>query len=208
MRTSFRTSQRNDNHDSNHASNHASNPVHCAMLGDGMIGKTSLTLSYSTNHFNDEYTATMLDSYEVAVHNDGQHFILSVQDTAGQSDFEDLRTLTYKDSEVLVLCFSVCDRDSFNNIFTSWIPEIKRHTRRRRPIILVGTQTDMRTGCLDSEVTQEEGRAMAKLVGAVTYVECSAKNRSGLHDVFCNVLGIAMRRRKRKNSFLGRLFQR
>lgn len=186
----------------------ASHPINCAMLGDGMIGKTCLTLSYSTKRFIDEYTATIHDNYKVKVQKEGQDFPVSVFDTAGQNDFEDLRVYTYQESEVLVLCFSVCDRDSFASVFNSWIPEIKRHMKKKRPIILVGTQTDMRTGNKETEVSREEGHAMAKLIGAVKYVECSAKDGSGVSDVFGQVLGCALRRRKRNNSFLGRIFQR
>lgn len=37
--------------------------VHCAMLGDGMVGKTCLTLSYTEKSFTDDYTATVFDNY-------------------------------------------------------------------------------------------------------------------------------------------------
>ena len=37
--------------------------VHCALLGDGMVGKTCLTLSYTQHLFTDHYTATVFDNY-------------------------------------------------------------------------------------------------------------------------------------------------
>ena len=37
--------------------------VHCAVLGDGMVGKTCLTLSYTQRAFTDTYTATVIDNY-------------------------------------------------------------------------------------------------------------------------------------------------
>lgn len=43
-------------------------PVHCAILGDGMTGKTCMTLSYSTHQFVDEYTATICDQREGECH--------------------------------------------------------------------------------------------------------------------------------------------
>ena len=39
------------------------NYVHCALLGDGMVGKTCLTLSYTQHFFTDHYTATVFDNY-------------------------------------------------------------------------------------------------------------------------------------------------
>ncbi|BFZ07790.1 hypothetical protein BsWGS_10829 [Bradybaena similaris] len=181
--------------------------VHCAMLGDGMVGKTCLTLSYTQKSFTDTYTATVFDNYPVPLHVGGQDFIISLFDTAGQSDFEDLRAYTYKESEVLVLCFSVIERDSFSSVCNSWIPEIKRHTKRRRPVILVGTQIDMRNGN-EGEVSTEEGEAMAKAIGADCYIECSAKRKDGLKEVFEHVVFSALKFRKKKVNIIGRFFSR
>ncbi|XP_013077645.2 cdc42 homolog [Biomphalaria glabrata] len=177
-------------------------PVHCAILGDGMTGKTCMTLSYSTRQFVDEYTATICDQREVVVHTQGRHYNMCVVDTAGQSDYEYLRCFAYKESDVLLLCFSVCDRESFYNVCNSWVPEVKKHIKGKRPIILVGTQTDLRHGNQETEVTYEEGVSMAKDIGAVTYMECSAKNGSGLDEVFGEVLDKALKRKKRSSSFM------
>lgn len=181
--------------------------VHCAMLGDGMVGKTCLTLSYTEETFTETYTATVFDNYPVPLQVGGQNFLISLFDTAGQSDFEDLRAFTYKESEVLVLCFSVCDRDSFSSVCNSWVPEIKRHTKRRRPVILVGTQIDLRTGA-DGEVALEEGEAMGKAIGADCYIECSAKSKDGLREVFEHVVFSALKFRKKKVNVITRFFTR
>ncbi|XP_076441583.1 cdc42 homolog [Babylonia areolata] len=119
--------------------------VHCALLGDGMVGKTCLTLSYTQHLFTDRYTATVFDNYPVPVSVEGDKFVVNLYDTAGQSDYESLRTSSYQVSEVLVLCFSVCDRESFYSVVNCWLPEIQRHTKGRRPLLLVGTQIDLRT---------------------------------------------------------------
>ncbi|KAI8788261.1 cell division control protein 42 [Biomphalaria glabrata] len=181
--------------------------VHCAMLGDGMVGKTCLTLSYIEKCFTESYTATVFDNYPVPLEVGGQDFVISLFDTAGQNDFEDLRAYTYKESEVLVLCFSVIDRDSFSSVCNSWVPEIKRHTKRRRPVILVGTQIDMRRG-EEQEVSTEEGEAMARAIGADCYIECSAKRKDGLKEVFEHVVFSALKFRKKKVNIIERFFSR
>lgn len=37
--------------------------LHCVLLGDGAVGKTSLALSYSTNGFPARYVPTALDRF-------------------------------------------------------------------------------------------------------------------------------------------------
>ncbi|KAK7104517.1 hypothetical protein V1264_019219 [Littorina saxatilis] len=182
------------------------NYVHCSMLGDGMVGKTCLTLSYTQHLFTDNYTATVFDNYSVPLKVGGQEFVISLFDTAGQSDYESLRAYTYQESEVLVLCFSVCDRESFYSVINSWLPEIQRHTKRRRPMLLVGTQIDLRTPDCQDQVTTEEGNNLAKIIGADCYIECSARNQEGLQQVFEHVVFSALKYRKKKNKIFNRIF--
>nr|KAG5694601.1 hypothetical protein BaRGS_015014 [Batillaria attramentaria] len=181
--------------------------VHCAMLGDGMVGKTCLTLSYTQKVFTDNYTATVFENYPVPLKVGGEEFVISLFDTAGQSDYEGLRAYTYQESEVLVLCFSVCDRESFYSVVNSWVPEMKRHTKRKRPILLVGTQIDLRRGTED-EVSTEEGNRLANIIGADCYIECSARSREGLKQVFEHVVCSALKYRKKKSKIFGRFFGR
>ena len=37
--------------------------IHCALLGDGMVGKTCMILSYTQNTFTDRYIATVFDNF-------------------------------------------------------------------------------------------------------------------------------------------------
>lgn len=181
--------------------------VHCAMLGDGMVGKTCLTLSYTQKVFTDSYTATVFENYPVPLKVGGEEFVISLFDTAGQSDYESLRAYTYQESEVLVLCFSVCDRESFYSVVNSWIPEMKRHTKGKRPVLLVGTQIDLRQG-QDHEVKAEEGAKLASIIGADCYIECSARSREGLKQVFEHVVCSALKYRKKKSKIFSRFFGR
>ncbi|XP_041351729.1 rho-related GTP-binding protein RhoJ-like [Gigantopelta aegis] len=179
--------------------------VHCAILGDGMVGKTCLTLSYTQKAFMENYTATVFENYAVPLTVGGEEFVISMFDTAGQVGFESLRAYTYKESEVLLLCFSVCERQSFTSIVDLWIPEIKRHTKRRRPVILVGTQIDLRSGYED-QVSFEEGAKLSKEIGADCYIECSAQSREGLNAVFEHVIFSALKYRKKKSNIINRIF--
>jgi Rho family protein len=45
----------------------------------------------------------------------------------GQEEFDRLRTLSYADTHVIMLCFSVESRDSLENVQEKWWNEIARH---------------------------------------------------------------------------------
>ena len=62
---------------------------------------------------------------------------LSLWDTAGQENYDQVRPLGYPNTDVLLLCFSVVEPNSFNNVKTKWYPEIREHCEGV-PIILVG----------------------------------------------------------------------
>ena len=60
-------------------------------------------------------------------------------DTAGQEDYDRLRPLSYPDTDVIVMCFSIDAPDTLENIPEKWTPEIK-HFCPTAPIVLVGNK--------------------------------------------------------------------
>lgn len=120
-----------------------------------------------------------------------------------QHEYTELRSFSYKDSEVLLLCFSVSDRDSFESVKDFWAPEVKDFLGKRVPIIVVATQTDTRSD-LGGDVSTEEGQRMAKEIGAERYLECSCSDQQSVHSVFENVVLTALKQRKR----MGNIFRR
>ena len=68
---------------------------------------------------------------------------MSLFDTAGQEDYDNLRKLAYNDTDIYIICFSVVNEDSFRNVETRWVPEIRKYSPLV-PFILVGTKIDQR----------------------------------------------------------------
>lgn len=109
-----------------------------------------------------------------------------------QDDFDTLRPLCYPNTDVFLVCFSVVNPSSFENLKLRWIPEIRHHSTRT-PFILVGTECDLRTNIkvlLDlhrhqlTPVTEAQARQFAEEVGAATYLECSSLTQQNLKETF------------------------
>lgn len=58
-------------------------------------------------------------------------------DTAGQAEYKKLRSLSYAETDVILLCFAVDCRQSLINVKKKWIHEI-RGFLPGVPVVLVG----------------------------------------------------------------------
>lgn len=159
------------------------------------VGKTSFLIAFTSSKLFDatEYTPTVIDKCSTTVIVDDKSVQLELWDSAGQEEYCRVRPLSYPQTDVFLLCFSIADRVSFANVRHIWIGELAQYCPKT-PILLVGCKTDARDDAdvlkalarrnRTTPVTFDEGEALARSIGARHYLECSAKTRDGLKQVF------------------------
>jgi Ras-related C3 botulinum toxin substrate 1 len=132
------------------------------------------------------------DNYTASVMVDGRPISLGLWDTAGQEDYDRLRPLSYPQTDVFLICFSIVSPPSFDNVKAKWYPEIEHHAPNV-PIILVGTKLDLRDDKAAADqlrarkmepVSYEQALSVAKEIKAHKYLECSALTQRNLKSVF------------------------
>jgi Ras family protein A len=162
------------------------------IVGDGACGKTSLVSAYAQKDFPLNYMPTVFENTlintVVAIplgrKKGASHPCeVTIWDTAGQEDFDRLRPLSYPDADIVLLCFSIDEPNSLDNILQRWHPEIV-HFLPNVPRLVVGLKGDRRND--SRQVTSVgEAKAVAEKIGASgPYLECSALNGDNVEDVF------------------------
>ena len=122
--------------------------VKLVVVGDGAVGKTSLLMTYCKDEFPTEYLPTVFDNYSTDLVVDMRQVKLTLWDTAGQEAYDKMRPLSYPDTDVFLVCFSIVNEDSLENVERKWVPELRHPSMVNRwgrsPILLVGLKQDLR----------------------------------------------------------------
>lgn len=158
--------------------------VKLVIVGDGGVGKTTLLIRHTTNYMPGEYIPTIFDNYSSRVLIDSHVVNLSLWDTAGQEDYDRLRPLSYPQTDVFLISYSIDSRSSFRNVELKWVPEVRLYCPNS-PIILVGTKIDLRnTNLRTNQVESKDALEVAKHLKLQNYLECSSLTGDGVQDLF------------------------
>ena len=166
--------------------------IKVVVVGDGAVGKTSLLITHTSGKFPVDYIPTVFDNYSVNVMYEEKPVSLGLWDTAGEEDYDRLRPLSYPQTDVFIICYSIVSPASLENVISKWEPEITHHCPST-PCILVGTKIDLRddenmlnvlTSKNSEVISYSKGLEYAKRINAIEYLECSALTGKGVKTVF------------------------
>jgi len=130
----------------------------------------------------------------------GKSINLGLWDTGGREDYDRLRPLSYPQTDVFCIAFSVVSPSAFENVRAKWFPEVSHHCPGV-PIVVVGTKSDLRDDAATLEklaskkqapVTPEQAQKLVSEIGASAYCECSSLTQVGLRDAFETAIKVAL----------------
>jgi len=150
------------------------------MLGEGRVGKTSLTLKYCKGQFNESEPSTVNAScLEKVIEIDGNIEKLAIWDTAGQEMFSGMAPIYYRNAEGAVLVYDITMKETFKKL-TKWIKELREHAGEDLVIALAGNKYDKVN---DRAIDVLEVEKYANELG-IKHFHTSAKNGKGITDAF------------------------
>ncbi|KKA27069.1 hypothetical protein TD95_005401 [Thielaviopsis punctulata] len=185
------------------------------LLGDGASGKTSLLNVFTRGYFPTVYEPTVFENYVHDIFVDNVHIELSLWDTAGQEEFDRLRSLSYDDTDLIMLCYSVDSKDSLENVESKWVGEIADNCAGTK-LVLVALKCDLREGDAEEDgaagagaddgaaaaavakgekkptINYDQGLEVARRIGALRYLECSAMRNRGVNEAFTEAARVAL----------------
>eukprot|EP01137_Pigoraptor_chileana_P033842 Opistho-2@25424 len=192
-------------------------PIRIVILGD-TCGKTCLirSLLFGSRALPEAHEPTVfeLSSGIVTVQGLGDVMLFCVE--VGSGNALDHIPDPYSSADVFLLCFSVASLNTFERIRRKWARDVRDFSSA--PIILVGTQSDLRTvasthpthGGRDGFVTFDRAKQLAddlcEKKAPCKYLECSAVQNVGVREVFADALVLGFQCVKEKKGAFSKFF--
>lgn len=157
-------------------------------VGDESSQKLALMSNYANEDKVRDEWMTVFSGFEKKIIFQDEPYFLSLNDTSPKDDYSKLRSLCYFGTSVFLICFSVHDVTSFQNVKNKWYKELQEKNSKV-PFIIVGTRDRDKS----IAVTAEEAQKLAKQLKAASYYEVNIFTNAGMHGLFENCLIIHLK---------------
>ena len=183
-----------DPHDNNSQQNYMENIAgnqlhHCedkqmifkiALVGDQMVGKTSIINRRVHSHFDSMEKRTECVDYTTFTCQLGRSIItLQLWDTFGHEGPRTVDPLYLKDANAVVIMYDITRKRTFQNM-TSWIRWAKRHIDDNCELMIIGNKLDLSK---NRAVTEQESWQLAR-EHSTLWFETSACDGSNVKEAF------------------------
>lgn len=167
-----------------------------SVVGDGECGKTSLLNALVKSDFDAEESC-IFDECVTDITTEESRLEVMLWEISGLEDYESIRREMYRDSDVILICFDIGHPPSLQSVVNKWVPEVS-NACPGVPYLLIGCKNDLRTDSAlqfyltvpgqepeeSDSISRIQAVSVAQSVGARGYVECCAKTRWNVKEVF------------------------
>jgi Ras-related protein Rab-1A len=163
--------------------------IRLTIIGDSGAGKSSLTLKYTNNKFDQNSISTIGIDFKLKqiIHNN-TNYKVHIWDTAGQERYRTITSSYYRSCEGIVFVYSVTDKKSFVNI-KNWIADCTSHINFNDvQKILIGNKSD---DIAHREVSYEDGEQFAR-INNLNFFETSAKAGHNVDYAFTEIVKLVI----------------
>lgn len=147
----------------------------------------------------------MLENFQAVLNIKDKKYMLEIVDTAGQEDMHMIRLLSFPRTKCVILCYSVVNESSFDNLFSFWLKELEE-SLYGVPIVLCGNKLDLKESKPNSYISNEEALEAFKKVRTIQIgLQCSAHDfwedqndvalKRDVHQVFKNAIRLGMKQK-------------
>ena len=151
-----------------------------AVIGKGVVGKSSLTYRFLNYNIPEGHEATLEDRYKIDTKIDDKLFRIEILDTAGEDDYQQMMDTWISFGEGFLLVFAINDKTSFELIPPKRERIIKGKHGEIVPMLLVGNKQDLSD---KREVQYDDAKKLAESWG-IDYIETSAKTNFNCKEAF------------------------
>ena len=86
------------------------------VVGDSQCGKTALLHVFAKDCFPENYVPTVFENYTASFEIDTQRIELSLWDTSGSPYYDNVRPLSYPDSDAVLICFDISRPETLDSV--------------------------------------------------------------------------------------------
>jgi len=167
------------------------NRITITICGDGGCGKSSITLRLVRSQWTHEYDPTIEDSYSVTRTVDGQPYLLSLTDTAGQEEYRSLWASSNLRSDAFLLVYDITAPASLHDTLPYFLNMIDMEADNREdtgqvpPVkIMAGNKCDLKE---ERRISSREGLEWARARGC-GFMETSARECVNVEETFALIV--------------------
>ena len=154
------------------------------ILGDPAVGKTSLINKYVEASFKEDYHPTLgvnIIIKDINLENVTSIIRLILWDIAGQNKYDLTRNMFFQGSAGAFLVYDKTRLSTFDSIKPKWLKEFRQYGIKDAPFIIIANKLDLQDS---HRVSLEKGLELSKELGAIDFIETSAKSGENVENAF------------------------